>query len=59
MMNVDAPVTTRIPKASYANRNGFLAGPTEPDDVSNLEEALQRHKSALYVIQNKKRQVPE
>lgn len=58
-MNVD-PVTIRRPKPSYEGRNDFAKSPTEPEQIndSNLYEALDNHRRALYVINHKKCSVP-
>lgn len=51
---------TRRPKVSYAGRNGFAERPTEPEEIndSNLYEALNQHRRALYVINHKSSPIP-
>jgi hypothetical protein len=58
-MNVD-PVSIRRPRPGYEGRNHFAKGPTEPEEIndSNLYEALDNHRRALYVINHKKCSVP-
>lgn len=58
-MNVE-PSSIRRPKPSYEGRNGFAEGPREPEEInaSNLYEALDQHRRALYVINHKKVAVP-
>jgi len=58
-MNVE-PVSMRRPKPGYERRNGFIERPIEPEeiDTSNLYEALDTHRRALYVINHKKYLVP-
>ncbi|KAF8799214.1 hypothetical protein BYT27DRAFT_7121448 [Phlegmacium glaucopus] len=58
-MNVDIQ-SIRKPKPSYEGRNGFIEGPTEPEQInsSNLYDALNHHRRALYVINHKKSPIP-
>ena len=58
-MNVD-PISIRRPRPGYEGRNEFSKGPTEPEEIndSNLYEALDNHRRALYVINYKKCPVP-
>ena len=58
-MNVE-PVAMRRPKPGYEGRNGFIERPVEPEEInnSNLYEALDNHRRALYVINHKTYPVP-
>lgn len=58
-MNVE-PISIRRPKLGYEGRNGFVERLTEPEEIndSNLYEALDRHRRALYVINHKNYPVP-
>ena len=58
-MNVD-PITIRRPRPGYDGHNDFAKRPTEPEEIndSNLYEALDNHRRALYVINHKKCSVP-
>ncbi|KAF9525926.1 hypothetical protein CPB83DRAFT_885221 [Crepidotus variabilis] len=48
--------TKRIPKQGYAGKNGFLRPPTEV--AQNIPDAVDRHRLATFIIENKKRSVP-
>ena len=58
-MNVD-PVSIRRPRPGYEGRNDFAKCPTEPEEIndSNIYEALDHHRRALYVINHKKCSFP-
>ena len=59
-MNVEPPSVIRKHKPDYEGRNGFAEGPTEPEQIndSNLYEALNHHRRALYVINHKQSPIP-
>jgi hypothetical protein len=59
-MNVEPLSIIRKPKPGYEGRNGFAEGPTEPEQIndSNLYEALDHHRRALYVINHKQSPIP-
>ncbi|KAF8954199.1 hypothetical protein BDZ97DRAFT_1866660 [Flammula alnicola] len=55
------PQNLRPPKVAYAGRNGFLRGFTEPEEINdqNIQSALEGHRRALFVMNQKKRAVPD
>ena len=60
-MNTQAdPVSIRKPRPGYEGRNGFIKGFTNPEDIndSNLQEALDNHRRAVYVINYKRCSIP-
>jgi hypothetical protein len=51
----------RGPNPAYADQNGFIRGFTEPEEIEehNIQNALANHRTAMFVINHKKRAVPE
>lgn len=46
----------RLPKPKYEGQNGFLEGPN--DIVKNISTAVDQHRMAVYILENKKRKLP-
>ncbi|KAF8199054.1 hypothetical protein BJ912DRAFT_950730 [Pholiota molesta] len=51
----------RGPNTAYADQNGFIQGFTEPEEIEehNIQNALANHRTAMFVINHKKRAVPD
>ncbi|KAJ3503373.1 hypothetical protein NLJ89_g8465 [Agrocybe chaxingu] len=58
---MDDPRLVRRAKPSYLGRNGFFEDPIDPGQINeaNVADALERHRRALFVLEHKKREVPD
>ncbi|KAF9482649.1 hypothetical protein BDN70DRAFT_874837 [Pholiota conissans] len=49
----------RGPNPAYTNKNGFIQGFTEREQVDNIQRAVDNHRAAMLVFHYRKREIPD